>query len=165
MVYAHELNQFWYIIHWSSSIWSVKIRGFLLPFPRYFFMKKWKRPWPILLKKYNTSQDFFLKHNFNISLILTQKGTFKMKGKNYQLELRHVYLKLEKTFMINTCFGKLVILQVIFLKWFWGHCGRLCLQSFNLTYSYVLSKENHRSLNKAFVIYELPRWYSWKKPF
>ena len=37
----------------------------------------------------------FCKHDFVINLIPFQKGTFKMKRKNVQLQFRHAYLKSE----------------------------------------------------------------------
>ena len=37
----------------------------------------------------------FCKHDFVINLIPFQKGTFKMKRKNFQLKFRHAYLKSE----------------------------------------------------------------------
>ena len=45
----------------------------------------------------------FCKHDFVINLIPFQKGTSKMKRKNFQLKFRHAYLKSETN---SQMFGK-----------------------------------------------------------
>ena len=45
----------------------------------------WMADWPKQPEKYKTSRNAcFCKHDFNLNLIPSQKGTLKAKEKNYQ---------------------------------------------------------------------------------
>ena len=63
-----------------------------LKYLAYFSVRTlWMAGWPKQPYKYKTSRNAcFCKHDFNLNLIPTQKGTFKTKGKNYQTRVSKI---------------------------------------------------------------------------